>query len=115
MSNKFKLTNYRILGSFLVISGIIGYFTIADEFRHFGEFIGVSCVLVSGFVFLLIDLRLNIFQNIELQWISFCLLACIPFGVYVLDNMPIGISIGLILGITFAILLGKSNKTKSGN
>lgn len=115
MSIKFKLTTYRIIGSILALFGIIGYLTVADELRHFGEFLGVSCVLVSGLLFLLIDLKLYIFQKFELQWVSICLLASIPFGGIVIDNVPIGICIGLTLGIVLAIIFGNTKMAKSSH
>ncbi|MBK9045930.1 MAG: hypothetical protein IPL74_04230 [Bacteroidetes bacterium] len=113
MNSKFKLTTYRITGAILVLLGLIGYLTIADEFRHYNEFLGVTCVLVSGLVLLLIDFRFHLFQKVELQWLSICLLACIPLGGVVLDNMPIGMCIGFISGISIAIILGKVNVSKS--
>lgn len=113
MSIKKKLTTYQILGGFLALSGVIGYLTVADELRHFGEFLGVSGVFVSGLIFLLIDLKLSIFQKIALQWVPICLLASIPFGGIVIDSIPIGICIGLILGIVLSVIFGRNKVTGS--
>lgn len=95
----------------MVLVGIVGYLTVADEIRHFGEFLGVSCVLVSGLILLLIDLKLGIFQKMALQWVSICLLASVPFGAIVIDNVPIGNCIGLILGIVLSVIFGRTTKS----
>lgn len=35
-------------GFILVLIGIVGFFTIADDFRHTGELLGVGLVLLLG-------------------------------------------------------------------
>ena len=107
------LTTFRVLGSTLVLIAFFGYMTIADELHHFAEFLGVSCILVSGLILLLIESKLNVFKNLALQWISISLLASIPFGGIILDNMPLGLTIGFALGIILAFVFGKLNPTKS--
>ena len=108
MNINFELTTYRIIGALLVLIGITGYLTVADELRHYGEFLGVTGIFVSGLIFLLIDLKLHIFRNIALQWIAIFLLACIPFGAIVLNNLPLGLCIGLIFGVVSAFIFRPS-------
>lgn len=102
MKIKFELTTYRIIGAILVLIGIIGFMTVADELRHYGEFLGVTGIFVSGLIFLLIDLKLHIFRNFALQWIAIFLLAGIPFGAFVMNNLSLGLCIGLLLGVVLA-------------
>jgi len=115
MGTKRKLSIYRIIGSMLFILGIMGYLIVGDELRHVGEFLSVSCILVSGIVFLLIDFNLTLFKKLAVQWVAICLLACIPLGGIILDNLPVGICIGFVVGVALAITLGKSNKTTSAS
>jgi hypothetical protein len=98
---------YRVVGTILVISGIAGYFTVADELHHLGEFIGVSTVLLAGIVFLTAGSKAKVASRFAIQWIAYGLLAGIPFGGIVLDNMLIGVGIGLCTGTALAFLLGK--------
>ncbi len=39
---------FRIAGFIIIGIAAIGFMTVADEFRHMGELIGVSGVLISG-------------------------------------------------------------------
>ena len=103
-----SLPFYRIAGGTLVFIALIGYFTVADEFHHFGEFLGITCILVSGLILLFIDSGLNRFKHVAFEWIAFCLIASIPVGGILLDNMPIGIAIGLSAGIIIAVASGKT-------
>ncbi len=101
------LTWPRVTGGILILIALLGYCTVADEFHHFGEFLGVTCILASGIILLIKDSKLNRFKNLALEWISVSLIFSIPFGGIVLDNMPLGIAIGLSTGIITAIAIGK--------
>jgi hypothetical protein len=96
---------YRIIGSILVACGVLGYFTVADDLRHMGEFIGVSSVLLAGIILLIVDSEIKIVRMLALQWIAFGFLLGIPVGGIVLDNMPLGVGIGVGIGIIMAYLL----------
>ena len=98
---------YRLIGAVLVTCGILGYFTVADELRHTGEFIGVSGILVAGIILLMVDSRKKITAKLAIQWIAFGLLAGIPIGGIVLDNMPLGIGLAITAGVILAFMLGK--------
>jgi hypothetical protein len=104
---------YKIAGTVLILFGIVGFFTVADDLRHTGEFIGVSSILLAGIILLLTGLNLKIFRKIALQWLALCILLSIPIvGVY-LDNMPLGAGTGIIIGIIIALIFGMKKQVKS--
>ena len=45
------------LGSLLVLTGLLGFATVADDLRHVGEFLTVSTILVTGIVLIVISIR----------------------------------------------------------
>lgn len=98
---------YRLIGAILVTCGILGYFTIADDLRHAGEFIGVSSILLAGIILLIVDSRMKIISKLAIQWIAFGLLAGIPLGGIVLDNVLVGVGLGITTGILLAFMMGK--------
>jgi hypothetical protein len=102
-----SLTFYRLSGAILLVCSLLGYIFVADELHHFGEFLGVTCILFAGLVFLVIDTKSNIFSGLALQWISLGLLISIPIGGVVLDNMPLGITICFLIGLVLAYVFGK--------
>jgi hypothetical protein len=104
---------YKIAGAVLIFFAIIGFFTVADDLRHTGELIGVSSILLVGIILLLTGLNLKIFRRIALQWLALCILLSIPFGGVYLDNMPLGIGTGFIIGMTLAILFGIKKQTNN--
>jgi len=112
MKNNF-ITPYRIFGLFFIFCSILGFIFVADELHHFGEFIGVTCILVAGIIMLFVESKIKIFKRLAIQWVSFGFLISIPVGGILLDNMLIGIGIGLTLGIFLAYLFGKQKMTKS--
>lgn len=76
--NKGKI--FRIAGFIIIGIAIIGFMTVADEFRHMGELIGVSGVFVSGIFLVLAGYKNSLTRRFALQW------------------CPVGIGIGLIIG-----------------
>jgi hypothetical protein len=40
----------RWIGVALVVAGILGFFTVADDLRHTGELMGVGSILLLGIV-----------------------------------------------------------------
>jgi hypothetical protein len=105
-----SISLYRIIGIFLIIIAAVGYLTVADDLRHTGEFIGVSSILLSGIILLFVDSKLAISRRLSLQWIAIFILLSIPFGGVILDNMPLGTGIGIVIGILFAFIFGKKRK-----
>jgi len=47
----------RVLGIILILAGIIGFLTIADDLRHKGELLGVGSILMGGLVLLAVSFR----------------------------------------------------------
>jgi hypothetical protein len=109
---KTSVSFYRIFGIILIACSIIGYLTVADDFRHTGEFIGVSSVLISGIIFLFVENKLSIFKHVSLQWLAIFILLSIPFGGVVLDDMFLGIGTGIVIGILSAYIFGKKGKQR---
>jgi cbb3-type cytochrome oxidase subunit 3 len=105
----------KIAGIFLIVFAIIGYLTIADDLRHKGELFGVTCVLLAGIMLLINSVKVKFISNLALHWISICLLACIPIGSYVLDNMILAMIIALILGLGLAYFFRKQNSHPQDN
>jgi len=104
---KKALSRYKILGIVCIVIGAVGYFTIADELRHYGELIGVSTILVSGIIFFAAGSKTLTLKNFSIQWIAILLLISIPISGIILDNMPLGISLGFLIGVILAYVLGK--------
>ena len=46
------IAKLRWLGITLVLIGIVGFLTVADDLRHKGELIGVGTILVIGLLML---------------------------------------------------------------
>lgn len=42
------MTLLRWVGIALILIGVIGFLTVADDLRHKGELIGVGSILVAG-------------------------------------------------------------------
>jgi len=109
MNEQKALITYKLIGSFLILGGVFGFFIVADEFKHIGELIGVSGIFLAGIILLIAGFNLIIFRKFSLQWLAYCILFSIAIGGFVLDNMLIGVGIGIIIGIVLAGLLGKRN------
>jgi len=45
----------RVFGIILILAGIIGFLTVADDLRHKGELLGVGSILVSGLILLAVS------------------------------------------------------------
>jgi len=44
----------KVLGAALVALGVLGFVTVADDWRHTGEVLGVGSLLFAGVILLLI-------------------------------------------------------------
>jgi hypothetical protein len=114
MDNVFKsFISYRSLGIGLIITSVLGYVFISDDFGHPGEILGTTCVLFAGVIFILIESGINIFKKLAIQWISFALLISIPIGGIILDNMPLGIIICFAIGSILSFVFSKKSNSKS--
>jgi len=49
----------RVFGIMLVLAGVIGFLTVADDLSHKGELIGVASILIAGLIILSISFFYN--------------------------------------------------------
>lgn len=47
----------RVAGVILVVAGVVGFLTVADDLRHKGELLGVGSILICGLVLLVASFR----------------------------------------------------------
>lgn len=47
----------QVLGAALVLLGVLGFLTVADDLRHGGEIVGVGSVLLTGILLLFVAFR----------------------------------------------------------
>jgi hypothetical protein len=104
----------RIIGSLLVVTGIVGFFTIADDLRHVGEFIGIASILLSGILLVADSFQHRLARVLPLRWIGFGLLLGIILGA-ALDNMYWGETLGIIVGTFVGFALLRKNRSQSGH
>lgn len=100
---------YKISGIILIVVGISGYFTVADDLRHTGEFIGITGVLLAGIILMFAGSKFKIAKYLALQWLAIGVLAGIPLGGIILDKMLPGELIGIIAGFVLAFVFAKRN------
>jgi hypothetical protein len=94
---------YRYGGFTLIGVAIIGYLTVADEFHHMGELIGVTGVLIAGIFLVVAGYQNYISERIALQWISVGIGAGLIKGAAI-DNMLFGLILGVFTGFMTALL-----------
>ncbi|MDI6803394.1 MAG: hypothetical protein QME58_06055 [Bacteroidota bacterium] len=99
----------KISGVSLIVIAVIGFITVADEFRHTGEFIGVSSILFAGIILLIDGYNFSVSKRLSIHWVAIGVLSGIPLGGLLLDNMPLGVGSGMVIGIFVAFVLGKKN------
>ncbi len=92
-------------GIIMVALSFFGYATVADDFRHVGEFMGVSSLLLGGLA--LIGDAFEVWARwLVLRWVAVGVVA----GAIVdaaLDVTPVGFGVGLAAGIVVASLRAK--------
>jgi hypothetical protein len=104
----------RITGILLALVGLLGYFTVADDLRHVGEFVGVTSILIAGFVLLIGGVKNSLLSKILVRFIASGILLGIPLGAF-LDKMIFGVSLGCICGLFVGILIVKLRRIKEVN
>ena len=95
-----------ILGGALVAAAIIGFFTVADDFRHTGEFFGVLGILLSGAALLVAGLFPRVLSVLALHWVPDGVAIGASLGAFT-DRVALGVSIGTVAGL----LLARSRRT----
>ena len=95
----------RVVGWLLVVIGVIGFLTIADDLDHAGEVLGVASVLVVGV--LLVVAGFTNFRSIRVAML--CLAGAVGVGAVIgaaIDNMLVGTGGGVFVGAVLAAVLG---------
>ena len=87
----------RIAGVLLVLVGIVGFVTVADDLRHVGEFIGVASLLLSGVILLVGGFTCRPLKFFWPRWMALGTLSGMVVGAG-LDNMVLGVAIGFTAG-----------------
>lgn len=103
----------RIAGSVLVAAGILGFFTVADELRHVGEFIGVSSILLAGLILLAGGFEHRLTKLLPWRWTALGVLSGIMIGAG-LDNMVVGVAIGMTMGAMVGFALLRKHRPEKG-
>jgi membrane protein YqaA with SNARE-associated domain len=100
-----------VVGIIMVGLALVGYATVADDFRHVGEFVGVSSLLLGGLA--LIGDAFNVMANwLVLRWVTVGLLVGLSAGTAV-DATLLGFGAGLAAGIAMALWRARHNKLRS--
>jgi hypothetical protein len=92
---------FRIAGLINIGIAVIGFMTVADEFHHMGELIGVSGVLISGIFLVMAGYQNSLTRLFALQWLP----VGIGFGLIIgaaIDNMVTGLIGGILTGLIIA-------------
>jgi hypothetical protein len=104
------------IGSLLVVIACVGFATVADDFRHSGEFFAVSGILVSGLALLASGLFPKLRHFLALHWICAGVVVGLLAGALV-DRAALGFGAGVALGLLLAYLfrVRGSNGAKPGS
>ncbi|MEW6366674.1 MAG: hypothetical protein AB1714_18750 [Acidobacteriota bacterium] len=96
----------RRVGAVLVVLGLIGFLTVADDLRHTGEIWGVGAILAAGLMLLATGSKHPLTRRFSPHWLGFGLLAGAVLGAG-LDKMPLGVGLGSAVGMLAALCLAK--------
>ena len=100
-------------GISLAIIGALGFFTFADDFRHFGEISVAGGLLLSGICLIFISYKPSFKSILALQWFSIAILFGLVFGA-AFNATAIGFAIGLIVGVLLARVFRTKVTSTSG-
>ncbi len=89
-----------VAGIILVGLSLVGYATVADDFRHVGEFAGVSALLLGGLA-LIGDAYFVMARWLALRWVSAGVLLGAMLGTAA-DATLAGCVAGLAVGVAVA-------------
>jgi len=91
----------------MVVIALLGYLTVADELRHIGEFLAVTGVLVSGMALVAASSSNALSRRFALEWLAIGVLIGAFFG-GAIDNMYVGLAVGMVGGLSTAFLVRRS-------
>jgi hypothetical protein len=98
------MTTDRIAGAILVIMGLLGFLTVADDLRHVGEIVGASGIVLAGCLLLAASLKPIAIPSRIARSGAIGIFGGMVIGAG-LDNMVVGVGIGLSAGIVAGLLL----------
>ena len=91
-------------GAVLLLVGLAGFLTVADDLRHTGELVGVGGVVCAALCMLVASTDNPVTRRAALQWVA------VSIGVgevaeAALDNMLVGVGGGVVVGWFIAVML----------
>jgi hypothetical protein len=95
----------RAAGTALAAAAALGYLAVADDWRHTGEIVGVSAILLAGLLLLALGAGSGRRLQLLLRSMAAGALLGIPAG-GALDSMLLGVGAGLAAGAAAGLLLG---------
>ena len=102
----------RLAGSLLVLVGVVGFVTVADDLRHVGEILGVASVLLTGLLLLAAGLAKSTPRRVATYWLAGAVGVGAMAGA-AMNNMPVGVGGGLTIGAIAAAVIGRRRERLS--
>ena len=99
----------KIAGIGASVLGVLGFFTVADDWRHTGELLGVGSLLLAGLALAATGWESRLSRRLALPWFAAAIAAGALFGAAI-DNMPAGVGAGAACGVALAIVFGGRNE-----
>ena len=96
----------RVVGALLVVVGAAGFLTVADDPRHVGEVLSVGSVFFIGILLLVAGSPRFGSSRPAVWWLA----GAVGIGALAgaaIDNMPVGVGGGLIIGVLMAVVAGR--------
>ena len=99
----------RIVGIGASILGVLGFFTVADDWRHTGELLGAGSLLLADLALAAAGWESRLSRRLALPWFAAAIGAGALFGAAI-DEMPSGVGAGAALGVALALFFGGRNE-----
>jgi len=96
----------KVVGALLVVIGAVGFLTVADDPHHVGEALGVGSVFFLGILLLVAGSPRSASRRPAVWWLA----GAVGIGALAgaaIDNMPVGVVGGLIIGVLMAVVAGR--------
>jgi hypothetical protein len=97
----------RVLGVILVVIGVIGFLTVADDLRHVGELFGVGVIVFIGLMGLVAASLKSVWHRRAIFWLA----GTAGIGAVVgaaTDSMVLSVSGGIALGVAGALVISRA-------